>query len=106
MTNAFEPVSRIGLIGQGCSVQRAWSDRYGPAREMHGPANGSVVRRNVAEELRRTSRVPRRFLDALCLELFQTVLHGMGAVGQPAVVGDLDVQARACIQLRISGPLS
>ena len=74
---------------------------------MHGPADGSVVRRNVAEELLgELHAFLDGFLDTLCLELFRAVLHGVGAVGQPAVVGDLDVQARRAFNSGISGPLS
>src|SRR3546814_11047358 len=49
----------------------------------------------------RSERHPvlRRCLDAFLLELRQAVRDCMGPVRQPTVVGDLDVQARARVQL-------
>ena len=41
-----------------------------------------------------------RFLNAFFLEFRDAVLDGMCAVRQAAIVGNLDVQARACVQFK------
>src|SRR3546814_13490113 len=60
----------------------------------------SGVGRDMAEQLLgELHPLLRRFLDAFLLEFRQAVLDGMGPVRQPTVVGNLDVQARARVQL-------
>ena len=63
------------------------------------PGYGLIVSRDVAKKLLSESHALFwGFLPPAFLELLDAVLHGMRAVGQATVVGDLNVEARARVE--------
>ena len=52
------------------------------------------------QALREAHALFRSFRDALFFQGFQVCLDGQGAFGQASVFGDLDIQARAGVELK------